>query len=302
MTLNPVTTRSDLTPFAIPQTSLLRDSHVDAGEAAFAEHETYPRHAVGVPPGVHRSGRYAVRFATNAQDLRAAQRLRFEVFNLELHEGLTESYQTGIDSDDFDRRCHHLLVIDEGSGDVVGTYRLMTSELSTREQLYTASEFDLAGIPDSVVRHGAEVGRACVAKEHRNGRVLQLLWRGIARYLDWNDKRYVFGCCSVPTLDATEIASVSLKLAREGHLHPRYHAAVRPALRSVMTEKVVAVEDVRLPPLFTSYLRLGAKVCGGPASDREFCVTDYFVVLDLRDVEPRMLASLAAPGLWNTGC
>jgi putative hemolysin len=249
---------------------------------------------------VHRSGRYAVRFATNADDLRAAQRLRFEVFNLELHEGLTESYQTGLDSDDYDLRCHHLLVIDDTVGEIVGTYRLMTSELSSRGQLYTASEFDLAGIPDHVLRHGAEVGRACVAKEHRNGRVLQLLWRGIARYLDWNDKRYVFGCCSVPTLDPTTIASVSRKLVREGHLHPRYHASVRPALRSTDGDTVVAEDNATLPPLFVSYLRLGAKVCGGPASDREFCVTDYFVVLDLRDVEPRMLASLAAPGLWKT--
>jgi len=292
MTLDPVSHRPDLAPFAVAPSRLAHDF----GRASV----DYPQHAIGVPPGVHRSGRYAVRFATHEDDLRAVQRLRFEVFNLELQEGLATSYQTGLDSDDFDRRCHHLLVIDEIAGDVVGTYRLMTSELGTREQLYTASEFDLAGIPDQVLRHGAEVGRACVAKEHRNGRVLQLLWRGIARYLDWNDKRYVFGCCSVPTLEPQEIASVSLKLAREGHLHARYHAAVRPALRAEQGDKLVAHEGATLPPLFNSYLRLGAKVCGGPASDREFCVTDYFVVLDLRDVEPRMLASLAAAGLWKS--
>jgi putative hemolysin len=263
------------------------------------ERASYPRHERGVPPGVHRSGRYAVRFASNAEDLRAAQRLRFEVFNLELREGLMDSYKSGLDKDNYDGDCHHLLVIDETANAVVGTYRLMTSELVGREQLYTASEFDLTGIPDSVLSHGAEVGRACVAKEHRNGRVLQLLWRGIARYLDWNDKRYVFGCCSVPTLDAAEIASVSLKLAREGHLHARYHAGVRPLLRASDT-RVVASEGAALPPLFNSYLRLGAKVCGGPALDREFRVTDYFVVLDLRDVEPRLLANLAAPGLWKS--
>jgi putative hemolysin len=261
--------------------------------------EGYPRHERGVPPGCHRSGRYAVRFANTAEDLRAAQRLRFEVFNLELHEGLMDSYKTGLDKDTFDADCHHLLVIDESANQVVGTYRLMTSELVGRDQLYTASEFDLTGIPDLVLSHGAEVGRACVAKEHRNGRVLQLLWRGIARYLDWNDKRYVFGCCSVPTLDAAEIASVSLKLAREGHLHPRYHAAVRPLLRAP-DARVVANAECALPPLFNSYLRLGAKVCGGPALDREFSTTDYFVVLDLRDVEPRLLANLAAPGLWKS--
>ena len=263
--------------------------------------ERYPRHEAGVPPGVHRSGRYALRFATTLEDLRAAQRLRFEVFNLELAEGLHESYRTGLDIDAFDARCHHLLVCDEASGEVVGTYRLMTSELATREQLYSAGEFDLSTLPEPVVRHGAEVGRACVAAAHRNGRVLQLLWRGIARYLDWNDKRYVFGCCSVPTLAASEVAGISLKLAREGHLHPRILSPVRPHMRGFVDDDTVVVREAgALPPLFVSYLRLGAKVCGGPALDRDFCVTDYLVLLDLRDIQPRVLAGLAAPGHWKS--
>jgi putative hemolysin len=191
------------------------------------------------------------------------------------------------------------MVIEESSGGVVGTYRLMSGELAGREALYTQSEFDLSAIPDHVIERGAEVGRACVAGEHRNGRVLQLLWRGIARYLDWNDKRYVFGCCSVPSLDLREIAGISEKLERSGQLHARYLAEVRPELRAAHLEQVSPSEDVELPPLLNSYLRLGAKVCGGPAVDREFGVTDYLVLLDLRDVEPRVLANLAAPGLWR---
>jgi len=260
----------------------------------------YPRAERSVPPGIHRAGRYEARFARTDDDLRSVQRLRFEVFNLELREGLPESYATGLDRDDFDLDCHHLMVCDQQSGEVVGTYRLMTHELATREDLYTASEFDLSQLPEHIFRHGAEVGRACVAKAHRNGRVLQLLWRGIARYLDWNDKRYVFGCCSVPTLDVAEIAGISLTLAREGYMHPRYLAKVSDALRVDISQTIAVHETSALPPLFTSYLRLGAKVCGGPALDRRFGVTDYFVVLDLRDVEPRVLAGLSAPGLWQT--
>ncbi len=264
-----------------------------------AESALYPRHAVGIPPGVMSSGRYALRFARNAEDLEAIQRLRFQIFNVELSEGLSGSYATGLDRDVYDLRSHHLMVLDQESNEVVGTYRLMTAELAQRNELYSNSEFDLSGLPDRVLRHGAEVGRACVASHHRNGRVLQLLWRGIARYLDWNDKRYVFGCCSLPTLDAAEIASTSLALARSEHFHTRIYAPVRPALRSEHVDAVMAAGDVQLPPLFTSYLRLGAKVCGGPALDRDFGVTDYLVLLDLRDVEPTRLAGLAAPGLWQ---
>jgi putative hemolysin len=268
--------------------------------APHREAKVYPQHPEGVPPGVLRSGRYSVRFANSAEDLRDVQRLRFDVFNVELHEGLTESYATGLDQDAFDARCHHLMVCDDATGRVVGTYRLMTAELATREELYSQTEFDLSRFPEHVVAHGAEVGRACVASEHRNGRVLQLLWRGIARYLDWNDKRYVFGCCSVPTLDTAAIAALSLKLAREDRMHTRVHAPVKAALRGASADNVLADSEAALPPLFASYLRLGAKVCGGPAFDREFRVTDYLVLLDLRDVDTRTLSGLSAPGLWRT--
>jgi putative hemolysin len=291
MTLNTTFIHPQVRPRSIPIYPEVRSVHDAVAH--------YPQHEASLPPGVHRSGRYSARFACSLEDLRAVQRLRFEVFNLELREGLSESYATGLDVDEFDLRCHHLMVIDNESGAAVGTYRLMTGELAPRDELYTASEFELAGLPDAIFRHGAEVGRACVAHEHRNGRVLQLLWRGIARYLDWNDKRYVFGCCSIPTLVAAEIAGVSLKLAKGGHMHARYLAKVAPALRAELSDNVLADESCALPPLFTSYLRLGAKVCGGPALDRRFGVTDYLVVLDLRDVEPRVLAGLSAPGLWR---
>lgn len=259
-----------------------------------------PHHPSGIPVGVHVSGRYLVRFARTLADVRAVQRLRFNVFNLELREGLLSSYDTGLDADEFDARCHHLMVFDRADDEIVGTYRLMTHELAHGDERYTEREFDLSTLPPAIVRHGTEVGRACVARAHRNGRVLQLLWRGIARYLDWNDQRFVFGCCSVPTLDPAEIARVSLELAKGKHMHPRFRAATRPHL-GAPDERAPAPSGTSgaLPPLFTSYLRLGAKVCGGPALDQEFGVTDYLVVLDLREMEPRVLSGLSAPGSWR---
>ena len=98
---------------------------------------------------------------------------------------LPEMAATRRDFDHYDGACDHLIVVDQSrpyDTQVVGTYRIMTSELAQRDELYSNTEFDLSGLPDRVLRHGAEVGRACVAKEHRNGRVLQLLWRGIALY------------------------------------------------------------------------------------------------------------------------
>jgi hypothetical protein len=59
-------------------------------------------------------GRYRVRLAQDGTDRIAACRLRFNVFNVELGEGLSSSYSTGLDRDRFDaspiasvRRARH---------------------------------------------------------------------------------------------------------------------------------------------------------------------------------------------------
>src|SRR5687767_14329914 len=86
--------------------------------------QNYPVHRGAVPAGVLRTGRYELRFARNLDDLHAVERLRFEVFNLELGEGLDSAYATGRDEDDLDAACHHLMVIERETEQVVGTYRL----------------------------------------------------------------------------------------------------------------------------------------------------------------------------------
>src|SRR5438046_10650924 len=71
---------------------------------------------------------YLARLARSADEVRAAQRLRFEVFNLELNEGLAESHFTGLDIDPFDTDCQHLVVEHVPTGEIVGTYRLQTGD------------------------------------------------------------------------------------------------------------------------------------------------------------------------------
>src|SRR5688572_9026778 len=157
-----------------------------------------PRFRERVPELDLRGGSYRTRFARGAADVSAVQRLRFEVFNLELEEGLDESYATGLDQDPYDAACHHIVVEHESSGATVGTYRLQTRDMAGEGHgWYTASEFDLSRLPEAFFDAAVEAGRACVAREHRNGRVLNHLWRGIAAYLVHHRKRHLFGCCSL---------------------------------------------------------------------------------------------------------
>src|SRR5258706_11345281 len=81
------------------------------------------------PPQIEiREERYSVRFAQTQEELLATLKLRFEIFNLELEEGLDESFQTGRDQDEFDATCHHLVIVETETNNIVGTYRLQTKE------------------------------------------------------------------------------------------------------------------------------------------------------------------------------
>ena len=122
--------------------------------------QSYPVHGSLIPAERIDRGRYSLRFATSARELEAAQRLRFEVFNLELGEGLDESFATGRDEDRFDPVCHHLVVVDDAEN-VVGTYRMQSSEMADEHiGFYSADEFDLTGLPDEVLTDAVEIGRA----------------------------------------------------------------------------------------------------------------------------------------------
>lgn len=239
----------------------------------------------GIPELNLRSGPYRARFARTRADVEAAQRLRFQVFNLELGEGLQASYSTGRDEDQYDDRCHHLLVEHVESRKVVGTYRLMTEPMAGTAGFYSETEFLLEVLPPWIREEGVELGRACVDSEHRSGRVIYLLWKGIAGYLAHNQLRYLFGCCSVPATDPGIGLKLHLQLAKEGRLLDGFVA--RATRACACDGGTVAEGEVLIPPLFKVYLDMGAKVCSEPAIDREFGVIDFLIVLDVEKLDDR---------------
>ena len=243
--------------------------------------------------------KYCVRLARNAEEVRRAQQLRFEVFNLELGEGLVESYATGLDVDPFDEFCDHLIVEELAISEIVGTYRLQTGQLAAANLgYYSEREFDFA--PYEPFRcETIELGRACVHTDHRNFNLLHLLWRGIARYAVERNARFLIGCSSISSQDPAEGVAVYEKL--QPYL-------VAPELRTCPAAKfrVVAGGDDAgwfgvspneaqpgsTPPatggascrLLRAYLAIGARICGPPAIDREFGTIDFLTLLDLHEL------------------
>ncbi|MFB7243689.1 GNAT family N-acetyltransferase [Streptomyces populi] len=230
--------------------------------------------------------RYTVTLARDEADVRAAQRLRHDVFAGEMG-ALLNTPQPGLDLDAFDAYCDHLLVRDTESGQVVGTYRLLPPErAAVAGRLYSESEFDLG--PLAGIRPGlVEVGRSCVHPDHRDGAVIGLIWAGIARYMVDGGHEWLAGCCSVPLADGGTLAAGTWDRVRAKHLAPE-EFRVRPLL-PWSAEGVARPARTELPPLLRGYLRLGAWVCGEPAHDTDFGVADLYVLLSMRRVDPRYL-------------
>lgn len=259
----------------------------------------YPRALASLPDSEIPGGSYRLRFARERAELEAVQRLRFEVFNLELGEGLASSFESGLDRDLYDEGCHHLLVSTRDGGEIVGTYRMQTLEMAEANHgLYTAGEFDLTHLPREVLLDSVETGRACVAREHRNGRVLTLLWKGLALYMLWNRRRYLFGCCSLTSQDP-HVARATWEFLRSGSfLHPTIRVPPLPHFVCYPPDFVPdPAVSVKLPALFAGYLKLGAKITGEPALDREFKTIDFLTLVDVQALDESTLRAFfgAAP-------
>jgi putative hemolysin len=126
-----------------------------------------------------------------------------------------------------------------------------------------------------------------VHPDHRSGAVVSLVWAGIGRYMLLAGHRYLAGCASVPLTDGGGYAAGVWDVLRTKH-YADESLRVTP-LNPWRTEGVERTGRAILPPLIKGYTRLGAKTYGPPALDEDFGVADFFVVLDLHNVDERYL-------------
>jgi putative hemolysin len=229
---------------------------------------------------------FRVSLSQTPEDLVECQRLRYQVFNLELKEGLSTSERNGLDIDPFDSFCDHLMVHDLESGRLVGTYRLQTGETARRNlgyygnQIFDFSVFDLAR------KEMLELGRACVHVDFRNIMVLHALWKGIAVYATRVEARYLIGCSSISSQDENYGAVLYESLMDKYLVEPRLRTLPQPGYECNSTGKPVTLSQP--PRLFRAYLDISARVCGPPAIDREFKTIDFLTLVDIARLPERV--------------
>ncbi len=282
-----------------PISSVTAPPESAVGSASLVDY-SLPRLAPSLPapaiePRIHAEvGRYRLRLAESLEDREAACRLRFKVFNIELGEGLDSSYETGLDTDQFDYFCEHLLVEDKQqdspSRRIVGTYRMQSGQTAAKNLgYYSEQEFNFA--PYEPLRPGIlELGRASIDREHRTPEVLTLLWRGIAQYANDMGLRYLVGCSSLTSRNPAEGWQLYRQL--EHYRVPPEFETVPTAAYACPTEPAECDaqpspaeskdEAVKVPKLLKTYLAIGARIAAAPAWDRGFGTIDFLTLLDLK--------------------
>ncbi|MGI9133411.1 MAG: GNAT family N-acetyltransferase [Rhodoferax sp.] len=239
--------------------------------------------------GVHNApGGISVTWAKHLDEVREAQRLRYQVFADEMGATLPNTVP-GHDVDLFDNFCEHLLVRDTASNEVVGTYRVLTPTQAQRVgSTYSDTEFDLTRLR-ALRENMVELGRSCVHADHRHGGVILALWGALAEFMVRNRLDTMIGCASIPMLHngvvSGDVAASIWNKLRTTHLAPiDFH--VRPR-RPLPLHRLECNLDVEPPALIKGYLRLGAKVLGPPAWDPEFNSADLPMLMRIDDLPPR---------------
>jgi putative hemolysin len=228
---------------------------------------------------------YTLMIADDPRQVAAAQRLRHDVFAAELGAHLPTAVD-GRDADEFDEHCDHLIVREDATGAVVGTYRLLPPAAAARAgRRYGDAEFDLSRLGplrDQLV----ETGRSCVHPDHRSGAVVNLMWAGLARYLHLKNLRWLGGCASVGLADGGHTAAGVWARVSARHLSPPA-LRVRPRRPWLAEAGVTGDPATPVPPLLRGYLRLGSWVCGEPAYDPDFRTADFYVLFSMDRMDPR---------------
>ncbi|MDP9109258.1 MAG: GNAT family N-acetyltransferase [Pseudomonadota bacterium] len=222
--------------------------------------------------------------ATTPEEVREVQRLRYKVFIETM--GLSSLQNPeGLDRDEFDAYCDHLIVRDARSLKVVGTYRVMSPHAARKMgQYYSEQEFDLSRL-DNLRPRIAEAGRACIHPDYRSGGVIMLLWAGLAAFMKREQCEYLIGCASISLADGGHNAAALYHALSENNLAPVDYR-VTPHLPFPIDARESGHTPVT-PPLLKGYLRSGAWVCGEPAWDPDFHSADLFMLLPLAKLDSR---------------
>lgn len=230
-----------------------------------------------------KTGRLSVELAKDNQTIQESLALRYRIFAEELGADLNTS--DSLDQDRFDQHCHHLVVRDNRSGQLIASTRLLTDQGALAVgSFYSETEFSMNPVKQLQGRK-LEVGRTCVDARHRSGAAIAVLWSGLAAYIKKHKIDFLFGCASIDMQNDNGLMATAIMNRLRIHAFCDADLRVTPKNGLPITPYPDEVVAARMPPLLKAYIRLGAKACGEACWDADFGVADVFMLLDVNNLD-----------------
>ena len=238
------------------------------------------------------SKKYRVRLAEDPSDIIAAQKLRYLAFGLR--------NPSGIDADEFDQVCTHVL-LEEQDTKRVCCYRLLhLNGGSEIEKSYSAQHYELSALR-SYSGKLVEMGRFCIHPDVKDPDVLRIAWGALAKYVDQDGVELLFGCASFQGTDVTAYLD-AFAMLRDRYLAPKcwfprvkapkfFHFATRLRRKPDMTKALR-----RMPPLLRSYLMMGGWVSDHAVVDLQMNTLHVFTGIEIQSISAarkRLLRALS---------
>jgi len=244
-------------------------------------------------------GPYVLKLAETQKEVISCFQLRHQVFYQELS-GKTK--KTKLDFDDFDPICDHLIIVEQTTQKIVGTYRMHSSNESNR--FYTETEFEMPRQMNCFRPSFVELGRACIHQDHRKGLVISLLWRGIVEYMNRTEAAYLIGCSSLKYNNTRQVALVykyfeQKELLSSQIFKPQKAYQLSDFLFWLMVysaglnDKQIEEAEQLIPSLLKTYIKAGAKIASYPAYDKEFNCIDFITILKKSEMNSRFTSKLS---------
>ncbi len=226
------------------------------------------------------NAKYTARFASNGADITAAQKLRYALF----HSG------DGLDTDEFDEICQHVLVEEIDTGKLVCCFRFLPlADGSEISRSYSAKYYDLSAL---TAYEGAmvEMGRFCVHPDHKDSAILRVAWSAMTTYVDEHKVDMLFGCSSFHGTDA-ETHMEAFALLKDRHLAPKHWLPRVKAPKVFQFAKKLKPKTPNLklamramPPLLRTYLVMGGWVSDHAVVDPEMNTLHVFTGVEINRV------------------
>ena len=242
---------------------------------------------------------FVIKIAEKKSELKKAQSLRYSVFYKEKKAIPTILKKIlRLDYDKIDKYADHLIVLDKNrrgiKNKIVGTYRLLRGDITAHcGGFYTSSEFDLSKILKSYKNNQIlELGRSCVHKDYRNGKIMNLLWKAIAEYVKLYDIKILLGCASFHGTDVMKYTN-ELSYLRNNFSLPDELSVKSLDSKSYSTNIKINSDTgdirtfVKLPPLIKGYIRIGGKVSHDFFIDHNFNTIDLCVIVRTDNIDEK---------------